>query len=146
MELPKIEILLEKYFLGETTLIEEKELKLYFSSKNVASHLEQYKPLFVYLNRAKEEAYTKNTPLKTKKQHNVAWMYVAASLILIAGITSVYNANKESEDLGTFTDPEIAFQETQKALNLISQNVNVGVNSVKYLNEYEQSKNKIFKK
>ena len=36
MELDKIEEVLEKYFRGETNISEEKELKDYFSSPNVA--------------------------------------------------------------------------------------------------------------
>ena len=42
--------------------------------------------------------------------------------------------------------PEVAFRETQKALAMISEHVNKGIVSMKYLNEYEQSKNRIFKK
>ena len=41
MELYKIEELIEKYFQGETSIAEEKELTNYFSSSNVAQHLEQ---------------------------------------------------------------------------------------------------------
>ena len=42
MEFNKMEALLEKYFEGETSIAEENELKDYFSSSNVAPHLEQY--------------------------------------------------------------------------------------------------------
>ena len=35
---------------------------------------------------------------------------------------------------------------TQKALDLISESVNKGIVSISYLNEFEQSKNRIFKK
>lgn len=55
-----------------------------------------------------------------------------------------YNQPK-SNDLGTYDDPEVAYRETQKALALISKSVNKGIGSMSYLNEYEQSKNKIFK-
>ena len=44
MALDRIEKLVEKYFEGETSIAEEKELKTYFSSTDVAQHLEQYKP------------------------------------------------------------------------------------------------------
>ena len=36
MELKLVEQLLEKYFQGETTIAEEKQLKAYFSSNDVA--------------------------------------------------------------------------------------------------------------
>ena len=54
MELDRIENLLEKYFEGETSIAEEKELKVYFSSGDVAQHLEQYKAIFGYFSEAKE--------------------------------------------------------------------------------------------
>jgi hypothetical protein len=53
--------------------------------------------------------------------------------------------NKTTGELGTYDDPEVAFRETQKALNLVSENVNVGIKSVEYVNEYQESKNLIFK-
>lgn len=40
MELDRIENLLEKYFEGETTIAEENELKVYFSSSDVAQRFE----------------------------------------------------------------------------------------------------------
>jgi hypothetical protein len=54
MELTKIEILIEKYFQGETSIAEEKELRSYFSTSNVAPHLEQYKAMFGYFTEAKK--------------------------------------------------------------------------------------------
>ncbi|MFY8065226.1 MAG: hypothetical protein ACOVNM_01920 [Flavobacterium sp.] len=55
MALDRIEILLEKYFEAETSIAEEKELKDYFASSDVAPHLEHYKPIFGYVTQAKQE-------------------------------------------------------------------------------------------
>jgi hypothetical protein len=49
MELNKIERLVEKYFDGETSVEEEKELRKYFASTDVASHLMQYKSILVFI-------------------------------------------------------------------------------------------------
>ena len=149
MELNKIENILEKYFQGETTIAEENELKEYFSSPDVAQHLEQYKPIFGYAVQAKQEQFTATIPLNTIKRKRVVWLSVAASVVVLLGLGlftfNNYNQPK-SNDLGTYDDPEVAFRETQKALAMISESVNKGIGSMKYLNEYEQSKNKIFKK
>lgn len=161
MELNKIENILEKYFQGETSIAEENELKEYFSSSNVAQHLEQYQPIFGYFSQVKEQKSTQEPenlvrsgeaiPLQTKKR-NVAWLSIAASAVVLLGIgTYFYISEKNAtpivaqSELGTYDNPEKAFAETQKALALLSNNVNVGIESVQYIKEYEQSKNKIFK-
>lgn len=149
MALDRIEILIEKYFEGETSIAEEKELKAYFSSSDVAQHLEQYKPVFGYFSQAKQEQFTASIPLKSgKKQKRLAWLSVAASVVVMLGIGFFAYQNTSEptqENLGVIDDPEIAFKETQKALALISKHVNTGIESVNYLSEYQQSKNKIFK-
>jgi len=150
MESDKIEILLETYFQGETTIAEEKELKNYFSSQNVAQHLKQYQPLFGYFSQVKEQRLTQDISLQTKKR-NVAWLSIAASAVVLLGIGIFYVSEKNTApavaqtELGTYDDPEEALAATQKALALLSNKVNVGIESVQYIKEYEQSKNKIFK-
>jgi len=151
MELNKIEDILEKYFQGETTIAEENQLKEYFSSPNVAQHLEQYKPMFGYFSQVKQQKSTQNIPLKTKKR-NVAWLSIAASVVVLLSIGTYFYVSEKNtapvvaqSELGTYDDPEEALKATQKALALLSNNVNVGIESVQYIKEYEQSKNKIFK-
>jgi len=151
MELDKIENILEKYFQGETTIAEENQLKEYFSSSNVAQHLEQYKPIFGYFSQVKQQKSTQEIPLKTKKR-NVAWLSIAASVVVLLGAGTYFLVSKNNTapavaqtELGTYDDPEEALKATQKALALLSNNVNVGIESVRYINEYEQSKNRIFK-
>ncbi|MEO8535738.1 MAG: hypothetical protein ABI441_18420 [Flavobacterium sp.] len=151
MELNKIENILEKYFQGETSIAEENQLKEYFSSPDVAQHLEQYKPMFGYFSQVKEQKSTQEIPLQTKKR-NVAWLSIAASVVVLLGIgTYMYVSEKNAAPvvaqsaLGTYDNPEEALAATQKALALLSNNVNVGIGSVQYIKEYEQSKNKIFK-
>lgn len=148
MALDRIEKLLEKYFEAETSIAEEKELKDYFTSLNVAPHLEQYKPIFGYAVQAKQEQFTATIPLKTKKRNIAVWLSVAASVVVLLSV-GLFTFNHYNQpvlgDLGTYDDPEVAYRETQKALALISESVNKGIESMEYINEYEQSKNKIFK-
>lgn len=147
MEFNKMEALLEKYFEGETSIAEENELKDYFSSPNVAEHLEQYRPLFGYFAEAKEQKLTNNVTLISKKK-KVAWLSIAASIVVMMGIGTYtyFNVNtvKENQELGTYDDPEEALEATQRALAMLSDNVNVGIEGVKYLQVYEVTKNKAF--
>lgn len=149
MALDRIEQLLEKYFEAETSIAEENELKAYFTSPDVAQHLEHYKSIFGYAVQAKQEQFSATNPLQTKKRKSVVWISVAASVVVLLGVSVVtyhhYNQPK-SNDLGTYDDPEVAYRETCKALAMISEHVNTGIESMNYLNEYEQTKNKIFKK
>ncbi|MDR6968302.1 hypothetical protein J2X31_002319 [Flavobacterium arsenatis] len=150
MELDKLEILLEKYFEGETSIAEENQLKEYFSSSNVAQHLKQYKPLFGYFSASKQQEFTQEVPLVSNnqtKKRTTTWLSIAASVTVLlgAGTFTYFNYdNTQSQELGTYDDPEVAFRETQKALSLLSQNVNVGMESVQYIQEYETAKNKVF--
>ena len=147
MEFNKMEALLEKYFEGETSITEENVLKDYFSSSNVAEHLEQYRPLFGYFAEAKNQKLTKQVPLVSKKR-KVAWLSIAASIVVILGIgTYTYfdtNTVKQNRELGTYDDPEEALAATQKALAMLSDNVNVGIEGVQYIQVYEVTKNKVF--
>jgi hypothetical protein len=147
MEFDKMEALLEKYFEGETSVAEENELKNYFSSSNVAPHLEQYRPLFGYFTEAKEQKFTNDVSLVSKKQ-KVAWLSIAASIVVFVGVGTYTYFNtyevKESKELGTYDDPEEAFEATQKALAMLSDNVNTGVEGVQYLQVYQVTKEKVF--
>ena len=150
MESHKIESLLDKYFDGETTLAQERELQDYFSSPDVAQHLEQYRSMFGYFAKEKDQRFDGTLPLEPRKRNVVAWLSVAASIAVLFGVgTFAYN-NLESqaapEELGTYDNPELAMKETQKALDLLSGHFNKGVESVSYINEYEQSKDLVFKK
>jgi hypothetical protein len=148
MESNKIEILLEKYFEGKTSIDEENELRDYFASSNVSPNLEQYKTVFDYLSLAKEEQFNPEIQLKPQKR-NLARFSIAVSIVVLLGIGVYtyfnYNNAKENQYLGTYDDPEVAFRETQKALLLLSTNINTGIESIQYVKEYENSKNLIFK-
>lgn len=137
MVLNNIEKLLEKYENGETSLKEEHVLKNYFSSDTVAPHLEMYKPMFAYFLVNKQEQFTKDVPLKTKRNFNYKWISVAAVAVLMLGfyfnepIVSSY----EEYAYGTYSEPEDALNELSNSLAMISSHFNKGTSTVNYLNE-----------
>jgi len=149
MALDRIEQLVEKYFEGETSIAEENELKVYFSSSDVAQHLKQYQSIFGYFNQAKAEQFKVKIPLHSKKR-SLTWLSIAASVVVLFGVgTFMYMNSTETptpSEYGTYSDPEVALKETQKALDMVSEQLNTGIVSVGYINEYTNSKNRIFKK
>ena len=114
-------------------IVEEEKIGNYFSSSNITPELEQYKPIFGYLALAKEQKFEQKIPMKSKRK-NWTWLSIAASIVVLLGIgtftyDNYFNAGQD-ENLGTYDDPKIAFLETQKALSMLSSQVNVGIGSV----------------
>ncbi|MET2984840.1 hypothetical protein [Aureibaculum conchae] len=143
MELANIEKLIEKYENAETSLQEEQALKDYFQQDNIPVQLLEYKAMFSYFNESSAERFTKTIPLKTKKPY-WKWASVAAAAVLLV---SIYSINRP----GDFNDQEkreaeLAYQETQKAFQLISQNLNKGESvAIAGLQEFQKTQNKVFK-
>ena len=144
MELANIEKLLEKYLEAETSIQEEALLQDYFSQDNIAPHLYEYKALFAYFGKSKAERFTKTIPLKPRST-NWKWLSVAAAVVLLF---SVYSIQRSSTGLSVKEEQEalMALQETQKAFQLISQNLNKGENAaIAGLSEFDKAQRKIFK-
>ncbi len=140
MELDNIEKLLEKYFEASTTVAEEEALKIYFSGDKVAPHLEQYAPLFQYFSNAKKERFTRQVPLKPRKNY-YKWISVAAVAVLAFGI---YFGPDRYRDYQEQKEAEFAYEETRKALNLLAENFGRGTEKMAYLNQFEETKQKIY--
>lgn len=133
MVLNNIEQLIEKYNNAETTLQEEAQLKAYFQSDNVASHLEQYKPMFQYFSQSKKEQYTKDVPLTTKKTKLYQWISVAAVAVLMLGFF-IPNWDNGPKTLADYPqEDQQMYLETKEALAMLSNNLNDGVSSLKVL-------------
>lgn len=140
MELDNIEKLLEKYFEATTTVTEEEILRTYFSQKNVATHLKQYAPMFQYFSKAKEEQYTKQVPLKPRKNY-YKWISVAAVAVLMFG---VYFGSDSYKDYQEQKQAEYAYNETKKAMSLLASNFGKGTEKMAYLNEFDTTTQKIY--
>lgn len=137
MELAKIEQLLEKYLEAETSVKEEQLLSEYFNGSDVAAHLEEYRPLFVYFAESRNETYTKTIQLKSQKS-NWKWLSVAASVVLLFSVYTGYNEYQVYQT-------EKAFENTKMAFQMLNKNLNKGTAAVAYLGEYETTTSRIFK-
>ncbi len=136
-DLNNIERLLEKYLEATTSLQEEALLKDYFTSDNVAPHLQEYRSMFQYFAQSKTERYTKSIRLETKNQKR-KWIGIAASIILLVG---VFAFNQYQNNLAT----KKAYADTQNALQQIATHMNKGTIAIGQLNKFEQITQKVFK-
>ena len=82
----KIDELLDKYFEGETSCEEERELRRFFTEEEVPEHLQTYRPLFAYLNREAtsmaEPTEEKSVTTESAKEVRTAEAFPSLSHIL----------------------------------------------------------------
>lgn len=136
-DLNNIEKLLIKYQEATATLQEEALLKDYFTSDNVAPHLQEYQPMFQYFTQSRSEQYTKSIRLESHNQKRI-WIGMAASIALLVGIFmySNYQRNQEAKK---------AYADTQNALQLIAIQMNKSTVAIDHLNAFEKTTHKVFK-
>lgn len=147
MELGKIEELLKKYEEANTSVAEEKLLKSFFAEEEVPQHLESFKTLFGYYGAAKEEELSQDIRLNPKQKKQLLprrWLSVAAAVVLGIGFYFAYQYQertaKEEQALAIET-----YHKTKDALALMAVHLNKGKAQMAYLNEFENTKQKIFK-
>ena len=162
MVLNSIEKLIEKYDKAETSLAEEAQLRAYFTSDNVAPHLEHYKPMFVYFAQSQTEQYTKDVPLKPKRNKMYQWISVAAVAVLMLSIfipnwsggqKSLADYSQEEQQMYLEAKEALAMLSNNfnqgtaslNTLNLASENFNVGLEKASHITEFNQSTNKLLK-
>lgn len=143
MELDKsyVEKLLKLYEEGETTLEQERELKSYFSSGNYDSDFEAYAFLFQYFEK---ESKTISPALESKEEKSSTyfWINIAASICIVLGGLWYYQYQHKQQEL---KEAKVAFETTQDALNLLSVNMNEGLEKLEYVEVFNSQKNKLIK-
>lgn len=95
----KIDELLNKYFEGETSCKEERELRRFFTEEDVPEELQMYRPMFTCLDKEVKEyqSLSKKPDHKEIKSGRLfpRRLYytlggIAAGLLIFIGITNLY--------------------------------------------------------
>lgn len=154
MELANIEKLVHKYLEATTSLQEEKVLQEYFTSDDVAPHLQEYSMLFSYFKQSKNETFTQTIQLKPEKtKKNWKWLSVAASVVLLFSVFVGNEKYQEHQQRKQFAQVTAALQllsvnlnKGNEALYAISNNLNKGNEALAHLNTYEKTVNKVISK
>ena len=139
-----IEKLITKYFEASSTLAEEKRLRDYFNTNEVAPHLEQYRPMFNYFRKAKAVSYEaqrkERKPIKAKRRFDFRWVSVAAAVVMAFG---VYFGTDTYQDYQEQKQARLAYEQTKEALSLVAVNFAKGTEKVALLQEFEVAKQKV---
>jgi len=157
MDSKKIEELLEKYWNCETSLEEEKQLRDYFQARDVPQHLKEPAALFRYFesqknrslqDRAFDSEVTRNiTTGKTRRLlYNTMRIAAGVAVLIIAGWfvrKEIHKTDTTMVAVDTYDDPKQAFEETKKALLMISSSFGKAEEQAKKINLFNEAQQEI---
>ena len=99
MELKQIETLLESYELGETSLVEEAQLKVFFNSPDVPNHLEHYRVMFQYFSKVEQQTFDADLPLK----RTISYFKIISIALDRGNISELLNTSQRTDAFGRLT-------------------------------------------
>lgn len=130
--------LISKYWEGNTTLEEEKQVKAYFSSADIQAEHETFQSYFNFL-KSESQIENKNDfeiPSQDTPRTSSARIFslkgvisVAATIILLVGFFWIYQGNQVSMEEDTFENPEMAYEQAKAALFYLSDKMEKGTES-----------------
>jgi len=147
----QIEILLERYFSGETSLEDEKVLKEFFQGKDIPVHLASLKEQFEFFSVEKEKEeldasfddkiieLINQEENQSNRRSRRLYLYmaagVAASILIIMSLFFQFDPfSKHIKE--TFSDPQLAYNETIRALLMVSQTLNSGIQPIAKVSKF----------
>ena len=155
MELSNIKTLLDKYLEAETTLAEEKILETYFLSDHVAPELQEYIPLFNFFENERSLETSEEIEFKMpfeveEKRSNRSliskWSGIAASVAILVSVFIFSQQQKNTVTNQAPVEYELAMQNTQDLLLMMTDAVSNGKKQLTYLKEINQTKNQLINK
>jgi hypothetical protein len=160
MDSSQLNALVAKYWKGETTLAEEKELREYFSTQDVPEELRETAMLFKYFQEEGklqlaspkfDEQVINALPREKRKIDTRRWLYnsmrIAAGLLVFT-VASYFvrdEIKKSSPQIivDTYDDPQLAFEEAKRALKMISNGFNTAETQARKINLFNEAKQEI---
>lgn len=154
----EIEALLDKYYAGETTLKEERQLREFFSREAVPPHLSEHAGLFRYFNEAGKEE-TGDPEFESRFlasigepdviQSNSGWnqrrylIGIAAGVLLLAGLVFTFRNDIPMQSTKNSAETQIAYQSAKNALAMLSTNFNTGLDQTQQLESFARGMDQI---
>jgi hypothetical protein len=159
MDSNKLDELLKKYFDCETSLEEEQELREFFNNESIPEKYQETASLFQYFEQQKQKSVDEKfevtvvDSIQATSSSGKIRSLVQTSLRIAAGIavlvTAIYVVRLELKNddpvamEDTFDDPKEAFEETKKALLMISKGFGRAEQQAKKINLFNEAQDKI---
>ena len=143
METKEVKHLLQRYFNGESSDADERQLEAYFGGDNVAEELKVYKEFFGGINELTQVDddstleedimdYILENEHSEKIRFRKMWQTVtgvaATVIIVLGGFLFYQQAQQPYED--TFKDPEKAYEVAEQTLGYVSEKYNKGLSAL----------------
>jgi hypothetical protein len=162
MDSNRLQQLLSKYWSGESTLEEEHELREHFQQGEFPEELRETAAMFRYFDQTKKRtlndvSFDRDLLVKVSGKpkggilQNLAFnsMRIAAGVVVVMAATwfirrEIRDATPQ-EVVDTYDDPKLAFEETKKALMMISKSFGTAEQQAKKINLFNEAQEEIQK-
>lgn len=161
MNAEELKRLIEKYYKGESTEEEERNIRDYFKQNDIIEGYEAEKVIFGYYSEAGEpgelcepsddfeakimsgiDTIDTNEGSRKFRKYILPCLSAAAGLLIL--VSSYFFLNRRSESKDTFTDPNIAYAETMKILMDVSSQLNHGTQALEPVSKINEMTAKSF--
>jgi hypothetical protein len=159
MDFNNMEELLKKYWNCETTLEEEKQLREFFAGNNIPDQWKETAAMFRYFDAVKKKSINdlafdgqvlRNVnATKESKVRRLVYnaMRIAAGLAVVIAATwfirTEIRSSMPQEVVDTYDDPKMAFEETKKALLIISKSFGTAEAQTRKINMFNEAQEEI---
>ena len=140
MDQSNINKIIDKYWLGETTLEEEAILRAYFNSDAIEAKNLPFKTYFDFLKSEQSIQLNKEINIPEESAEPTAkiiklrpmrrWIGVAASIFVLIGFFWILNLqDNKGTQMDTYENPELALEQAKEALFFLSNKMDKGAKS-----------------
>ena len=162
MDSNRLQQLLSKYWSGDTTLEEEQQLREHFQQGEFPEELRETAAMFRFFDQTKKRTLNDVTfdrglmekvsgKKKEGKLRSLAFnsMRIAAGVVVVVAATwfirKEIRQSTPQEIVDTYDDPKLAFEETKKALLMISKSFGTAEEQAKKINLFNEAQQEIKK-
>lgn len=160
MNIRQIEILIDKYFEGQTSLEEEKAIRDFLLKKDVPEKFKWLRDYFVYTEESAGQVsvsegfdekilgHLEESEKKERSSSRKLYLYVvsgvAASILLVIGLFTIIDRITDRIDPSS-QEAEVAYQQASQALLFVSSKLNSGMKEASDMKKLNQNISKMEK-